>query len=96
MIHDQREINIKKSIKTGGASSCVFFGLFIMCIALFLHPMSPENFLGVVLTIPLQTVAYAYGLQTAVLFWVGLVLTTWGLFVFGRIIFFYVGYVLKK
>jgi hypothetical protein len=96
MIHDVRVVIVKNSIKMESASCGVFFGFFFMFIALFLHPMSPENFLNLVVTAPWQTVAYAHGVQAAVLFWMSVVLTAASLMVIVRIIFLVILKQLKK
>jgi hypothetical protein len=44
-------------------------GVGLMSVAMFLHPMSPEDFLGLVLSNPLQTIADAEGGLVALLFW---------------------------
>lgn len=50
-----------------------------MSFALFLQPMSPDDFLVLVLSDPLETVRAAYGIQAAVLFWISIALTSIGL-----------------
>lgn len=44
-------------------------GMGLMSVAMFLHPMSPEDFLGLALSNPLQTVVDAEGSAIAMLFW---------------------------
>ena len=44
-------------------------GIGLMSVAMFLHPMSPEDFLAAVLSDPLQTVADAEGSAAALVFW---------------------------
>ncbi len=49
-------------------------GVGLMSVAMFLHPMSPEDFLGQVSSDPLQTVAELQGSGAALLFWAGAVI----------------------
>jgi len=44
-------------------------GMGLMSIAMFLHPMSPEDFLGSAFSNPLQSIADAEGGMIALLFW---------------------------
>jgi hypothetical protein len=53
-------------------------GLSLMCFALVLHPMSPGDFLELAMTSPPATVAEDYGIQAAILFWIGAVPTAAG------------------
>jgi len=50
-----------------------FFGLMtgfaLMNVALFVHPMSPEDFLGLAFSDPLQSIVDAQGGATALFFW---------------------------
>jgi hypothetical protein len=50
-------------------------GFTLMNVALFLHPMSPENFLDIALSNPLQSVSDTQGGGVAVFFWVSVGLT---------------------
>lgn len=54
-------------------------GLCLMCLALLLHPMSPEDFLLLWLTSPGTTLRHGYGIQAAILFWTGTVPAAIGL-----------------
>ena len=45
--------------------------MFSMCFALLMHPMAPGRFLALVLSAPGATVADSYGVEYAVLFWIG-------------------------
>lgn len=58
---------------------CILIGLQLMCFALFLHPMSPEDFLRLAITAPLDTISERYGSAMASVFWFGLVLVAVGL-----------------
>jgi hypothetical protein len=58
---------------------CFWVGLQLMCFALFLHPMSPENFLLLAITAPLETLSGPYGFGMAVIFWISLSLLLIGL-----------------
>jgi hypothetical protein len=51
-----------------------------MCLALFLHPMSPENFLLLAVTVPLETLSESYASGMAQLFWASATLVIIGLF----------------
>lgn len=53
-------------------TACMWAGLAIINFALFLHPMSPENFLALAFSDPLQTVDSRYGSGMAIIFWIGL------------------------
>ncbi|HEY8100372.1 MAG TPA: hypothetical protein VIF82_06430 [Burkholderiaceae bacterium] len=59
---------------------CFWVGLQLMCFALFLHPMSPENFLLLAITDPLETISEQYGFGMAIGFWISLSLLLVGLF----------------
>ncbi|MGZ5818217.1 MAG: hypothetical protein ACXWJD_05665 [Burkholderiaceae bacterium] len=59
---------------------CIWVALQLMCFALFLHPMNPEDFLLLVITDPLQTFSDQYGSEMAFAFWIGLSLFLVGLF----------------
>jgi hypothetical protein len=54
-------------------------GAGLMSVAMFLHPMSPEDFLGQVASDPLQTVMALQGNELAALFWVGAMVGATGL-----------------
>ncbi|MGZ3236263.1 MAG: hypothetical protein ACXU8A_02710 [Burkholderiaceae bacterium] len=58
---------------------CFWVGLQLMCFALFLHPMSPENFLQLAITDPLETLNDQYGVGMAIGFWISLSLLLIGL-----------------
>lgn len=58
---------------------CIWSGLGLLNLALFLHPMNPMDFLALAFSDPLQTVANQYGHAMAVLFWLSLMLTLSGL-----------------
>ncbi len=49
----------------------VLVGAGLMSVAMFLHPMSPEDFLGLAFSDPLRTMADDQGSAPAVLFWGG-------------------------
>lgn len=49
--------------------NCIVAGLTLMNLALFLHPMSPGDFLELVCADPLRTVLDANGGGIAVFFW---------------------------
>ena len=53
-------------------------GFALMNVALFLHPMSPENFLDIALSDPLQSIADTQGGNVAMFFWGSVVLTILG------------------
>jgi hypothetical protein len=57
------------SINKGTCLGLILAGIGLMSAALFLHPMSPEDFLGAVLADPLQTLGDAQGSGLALLFW---------------------------
>ena len=59
---------------------CISVGLQLMSLALFLHPMSPENFLSLALTDPIETIRNQYGFGMALLFWLSLAVIATGLF----------------
>jgi len=59
------------SSNKGVCLGLVLAGIGLMSVAMFLHPMSPEDFLGSVLSNPLQTVADTQGGAAALLFWAG-------------------------
>jgi hypothetical protein len=70
-------------MKTGSPSLFIFIyslcaGLCLMCFALLLHPMSPEDFLLLSLTAPQTTWQHAYGIQAAILFWMSSALVAVG------------------
>jgi hypothetical protein len=54
-------------------------GAVLASVALFLHPMSPEDFLGLVFSDPLQSVIDAQGGNMAIFFWVSVALAVVGL-----------------
>lgn len=58
---------------------CLLLGLQLMCFALFLHPMSPEDFLRLAITAPFDTISEQYGSAMAVAFWISLLLVGIGL-----------------
>jgi hypothetical protein len=53
---------------------CIWVGLQLMCFALFLHPMNPEDFLALTIADPLETVSQPYGMAMAIGFWISLLL----------------------
>jgi hypothetical protein len=57
---------------------CIWVGLQLMCFALFLHPMNPEDFLALTIADPLETVSQPYGLTMAIGFWISLLLIVVG------------------
>jgi hypothetical protein len=59
---------------------CIWLGLQLMCFALFLHPMSPEDFLQQAFTAPFDTIGEQYGAEMAFGFWSGLAVLLIGLF----------------
>ncbi|MBV8634663.1 MAG: hypothetical protein JO002_09260 [Burkholderiaceae bacterium] len=61
----------KLSSKSGMYLGLMLAGVGLMSVAMFLHPMSPEDFLGLVLSDPLQTVTEIHGREAAALFWGG-------------------------
>ncbi len=58
-------VTINKGIYLG----LILAGTGLMSAALFLHPMSPEDFLDLVLSNPLLTLGDAQGSGLALLFW---------------------------
>jgi hypothetical protein len=54
-------------------------GTVLVSVALFLHPMSPEDFLNLVFSDPLQTVIDAQGGNMAIFFWISVALAVFGL-----------------
>lgn len=59
---------------------CIWVGLQLMSFALFLHPMSPEDFLMLAITAPLDTITDQNGSAMAFGFWISLSLVWIGLF----------------
>ena len=57
------------SINKGICLGLILAGIGLMSAALFLHPMSPEDFLEVLLSNPLQTVGDVQGGSLALMFW---------------------------
>ncbi len=57
------------SINKGTCLGLILGGIGLMSTALFLHPMSPQDFLDVVLSNPLLTLGQAQGSGLALLFW---------------------------
>ena len=49
-------------------------GSGLMSMALFIHPISPEDFLALACSDPLQTLNDAYGIQAAMMFWVSMMM----------------------
>jgi hypothetical protein len=49
-------------------------GSGLMSMALFIHPISPEDFLALACSDPLQTLKDDYGIQAAMMFWVSVML----------------------
>ncbi|HSY28065.1 MAG TPA: hypothetical protein VK832_11210 [Burkholderiaceae bacterium] len=54
-------------------------GFALMNVALFAHPMSPEDFLGLAFSDPLQSIADAQGGAMAIFFWISSALALSGL-----------------
>ena len=66
------------------ASSRVWFFMLIVAmalitVALFLHPMSPEDFLSLAISDPLQSVLDPQGGNVAIFFWLSTALAALGL-----------------
>ncbi len=55
----------------GACLGLALAGMGLMSVAMFVHPMSPEDFLDQVASDPLQTVAALQGGGVAALFWIG-------------------------
>jgi hypothetical protein len=58
---------------------CIWIGLQLMCFAMFLHPMSPEDFLQLAFSAPVETVNEQVGSEMAFGFWIGLLVLLTGL-----------------
>jgi hypothetical protein len=58
---------------------CMSAGFALTNMALFLHPMSPEDFLGMAFSDPLLTVLDENGCRMAVFFWGGVSMMLIGL-----------------
>jgi hypothetical protein len=54
-------------------------GFALMNVALFVHPMSPEDFLGLAFSDPLQSIVDAQGGAMAIFFWISAALALSGL-----------------
>lgn len=54
-------------------------GFALMNVALFLHPMSPEDFLGLAFSDPMQGIFDAQGGAMAIFFWISFALALTGL-----------------
>ncbi len=67
------------SINKGICLGLILAGIGLMSAALFLHPMSPEDFMDAVLANPLQTVGDVQGSAMALLFWAGATVCLTGL-----------------
>jgi hypothetical protein len=66
------ELRMSKLSKDKGIFlGLVLTGAGLMSVAMFLHPMSPEDFLGLAASDPLQTVAEHQGGMVALFFWAG-------------------------
>ena len=61
------------------AACCIGAGLGLLSFALLLHPMSPEHFLALLITDPLDTVRHEYGSAMGLLFWISAALIAGGL-----------------
>jgi hypothetical protein len=61
----------KLSSNKGIVLGLILTGAGLMSVAMFLHPMSPEDFLSQVASDPLQTVTELRGSGAAALFWAG-------------------------
>lgn len=53
-------------------------GFALMNVALFLHPMSPEDFLGLAFSDPMQSIFDAQGGAMAIFFWISFALALSG------------------
>ena len=58
---------------------CIWVSLQLIGFALFLHPMSPEDFLMLAVADPLETVTDQNGFAMALCFWISLPLLLMGL-----------------
>jgi hypothetical protein len=58
---------------------CILAGFGLMNVALFLHPMSPEDFLAVAFSDPVSTLLDANGRETALFFWGSMTVMLFGL-----------------
>ncbi|HEX7645607.1 MAG TPA: hypothetical protein VF450_01085 [Noviherbaspirillum sp.] len=67
------------SSNKGVCLGLILAGVGLSSVAMFLHPMSPEDFLSLSLSDPLQTVAGLYGRVPASLFWSGVLVGMSGL-----------------
>ncbi len=59
---------------------CILLGFGLMNVALFVHPMNPEDFLYLVFSDPLATVLDAQGGDVALFFWGSLLLCLFACF----------------
>ena len=83
-------MNDKRSQKSGELKAsakvwmkvfyCALLGVGLMNVALFVHPMNPEDFLYLVFTDPLATVLDAQGGDVALFFWGSFFLCVFGCF----------------
>jgi len=58
---------------------CAFAGFVLANFALFLHPMSPQDFLGTLFSDPVATFHDERDLGTVVVFWCGALMALFGL-----------------
>lgn len=57
---------------------CIWIGLQLICFALFLHPMSPQDFLSLAINAPLETLSQSQGFAMSIGFWIGLLVVAIG------------------
>ncbi len=62
-----------------GCAYCIGIGFSLMSFALFLNPMDPNDFLRLAYSDPLATIREAYGIRSAVSFWISVALMSTGL-----------------
>jgi hypothetical protein len=58
---------------------CLWAGCVLMSFALFLHPMSPRDFLALALSAPFDSMRDSYGIQAAALFWISMIVVCVGM-----------------
>ncbi len=61
------------------AAYCVGIGLWVMSVALFLHPTTPQDFLALAFSTPLETINATDGNCAAAAFWSGIMFVFAGL-----------------
>jgi hypothetical protein len=64
--------------RSRGFFLCILIGAQLMCFALFLQPMNPEDFLSLAMTDPVQTFNSQSGLAMSIVFWLSLLLMIFG------------------